>query len=65
MASKKQLELAEQQLIGFAHASAGHSIVQLAEAMGLTEREWASPKDRVRLKASDERDLDAYFQRRN
>lgn len=61
--SKKQLEMAEQQLVGFAHASAGHSIEQLAEAMGLTAREWDVLKDKVRLKPSDECDLDAHFQR--
>lgn len=65
MASKKQLELAEQQLVGFAHAKAGYDIEQLAESMGLTAKEWDALKGRVRLAAGDKRDLDAYFERRN
>lgn len=62
--SKKQLEMAEQQLVGFAHARAGHDVEQLAESMGLTQREWDALKDKVRLSERDERDLDAYFERR-
>lgn len=65
MASKKQLELAEQQLVGFAYAKAGHDIEQLAEGMALTAKEWDALKNKVRLSPSDERDLDAYFARRN
>lgn len=63
--SKKQLEMAEQQLVGFAHAKAGHSVEQLADGMGLTAKEWDALKDKVRLSVSDERDLDAYFERRS
>lgn len=63
MGKKKQLELAEQQLIGFAHAKAGFSAASLAEAMGLSAQEWATLRERVTLAKSDERELDSYFER--
>lgn len=65
MASKNQLELAEQQLAGFSHAKAGRDIEQLAEGRVMTAKEWDVLKDKVRLSPNDERDLDAYFARRN
>ena len=63
MATKKQIEFAEQQLVGFAHARAGYDVEQLAESMGLTKHEWEVLKDRVRLSPHDENYLDAYFER--
>lgn len=39
---KSDIELAEQQLIGFTYAKRGHSIVDLAESMGMTAEEWGN-----------------------
>ena len=39
-----QLELAEQQFIGYAHAKAGYGIELLASGMGLTAVEWEEIK---------------------
>lgn len=61
--SKKELEMAEQQLLGYAHAKAGYGVVQLAEAMGLTRREWSTLQDKVNLSLSDKNELNEYFSR--
>lgn len=57
---ERNIEMAEQQLTGFAHARAGYTISALAEGMGLTEAEWAKIKERglVYLGASDKDVLD-------
>lgn len=65
MGSKKQLELAAQQLIGYAHGKRGYSVTQLAEAMGLSAREWEKLRDDVTLPKGDAEELDDYFARRN
>lgn len=62
--SKKELEMAEHQLLGFAHAKAGYSVVQLADAMGLTSREWSALQDKVHLSPSDTHELNDYFSRK-
>lgn len=58
-----ELDMAEQQLTGFAHAKAGYEVPALAESMGLTKREWESIKRRgvVKLDNRDVAALDAYF----
>lgn len=62
--SKKQLEMAEQQLLGFAHAKAGYSVVDLADAMGLTKKEWDVLQDIVSLSLSDKNELNEHFSRK-
>ena len=57
-----QLKLAEAQIIGFAHASRGFAIKDLAESMGLTKREWLKIRDTVDLKELDKADLDEMFE---
>lgn len=61
--SKKEIEMAEQQLTGFAAARAGESIESLAGSMGLTASEWGKIKSRgnVTLSTNDEAALDGYF----
>jgi hypothetical protein len=61
--SKKDVEMAEQQLTGFASARAGESIESLAASMGLTAGEWDKIKSRgnVLLSKADEAALDGYF----
>lgn len=58
-----ELEMAEQQLTGFAHAKAGHSIEALADGMGLTASEWKGIQARgtVRLDNDDTEALNAHF----
>lgn len=56
-----QEELALAQLTGFAHASRGFSIKELAESMGLTKEEWIKLKNKAGLKSLDEEDLDEEF----
>lgn len=55
------IKLAEAQMIGFAHASRGYSVKDLARAMNLTKREWIKIRDSVDLKQSDKDDLDELF----
>lgn len=55
------IKLAEAQMIGFAHASKGYSIKDLARAMNLTKREWIKIRESVDLKQSDKDDLDDMF----
>ncbi len=57
-----QIKLAEAQLIGFAHASKGHSIKDLAESMGLKKSEWIKLRSKDDLKSLDRQDLDNHFQ---
>jgi len=58
-----ELDLAEQQLTGFAHAKAGYEVPALAESMGLTKYEWEAIKQRgmVKLDVQDVASLDVYF----
>ena len=60
---KKAIEMAEQQLTGFAAARAGESIESLAGSMGLTASEWDKIKSlgNVLLSRADEEALDGYF----
>ena len=39
-----QLDMAEQQILGFHHAKQGHSIEELVESMGLEKHEWEKLK---------------------
>lgn len=59
--SKRDLELARQQFIGFQYAKAGHEVEQLAEAMGLTAAEWDVLRDDVSLSERDKLALDQHF----
>ena len=61
--NKKEIEMAEQQLTGYASARAGESIESLAGSMGLTALEWEKIKTRsnVSLSKNDEEALDGYF----
>jgi len=61
--SKKEIEMAEQQLTGFAAARSGESVESLAGGMGLTANEWEEIKSRgnVALSINDEEALDGYF----
>ena len=61
----RQIDLAEMQMIGFAHASKGHGIKSLASSMGLTKSEWGRLKARVNLKEIDVIELDEYFEQLN
>ena len=56
-----QIKSAEAQLIGFAHASRGFSINELAESMGLSKREWLNLRDKINLKPLDKTDLDEKY----
>lgn len=55
------IKLAEAQLLGFAHASKGYSIKDLAQAMGLSKKEWLKLRHSIDLKPSDKAELDAMF----
>ena len=62
----KQLEMAAQQLTGFAHARAGYSITSLADGMGLTAKEWEAIKLRgvsLGLALIDIHELDTHFEK--
>jgi hypothetical protein len=56
-----QIKLAEAQLIGFAHASKGFGIKELADSMALTKREWLKLRDSINLKALDKEDLNEKY----
>jgi len=56
-----QIKLAEAQLIGFAHASRGYSIKNLADSMNLSKKEWIKLRDSVDLKPLDKEDLDERY----
>ena len=56
-----QIKLAEAQLIGFAHASKGYSIKELADSMDLTKREWLKLRDNVNIKPLDKAELDEKY----
>lgn len=60
--SKRNLELAQQQFVGYQHGVAGHGIESLAEGMGLTAEEWAALRETSGLSDSDKQALDRYFQ---
>lgn len=42
-----QLQLAEQQLLGYCHAIEGYSLKSLLDSMGLTKSEWKSLKSKM------------------
>lgn len=56
-----QIKMAEQQMIGFALASRGGSILALSESMGLSKSEWFKLRDAVNLKSSDKKSLDEKY----
>ena len=60
-----EIEMAEQQLTGYAHAKAGHGIEALADGMGLTAAEWDEIVNRglVRLDDCEAEALSAYLGR--
>lgn len=60
----KQLGFAEQQLMGYFHATKGHGLIELIEAMGLTKDEWVKLQDKYGLEYIDEEDkkaIDKHF----
>lgn len=59
----KQTELAEQQLLGYAHAARGFSLKQLIESMALTKSEWKTIKknNTTSLTESEISEIDDYF----
>ena len=59
--SKRELELAHQQFIGYRHAQSGGSVESLAEGMGLSASEWALVRDSAALSDRDKQALDHYF----
>lgn len=56
-----RLKLADAQLTGFAHASKGYRIEDLADSMGLKKSEWLKLREEVFLKDSDKKALDSFF----
>ena len=62
--SKRNLELATQQFIGYRHGQGGHSIESLAQGMGLTAAEWDALRSEVSLSDADKSSLDSYFNRK-
>lgn len=63
MSSEQELEMAEQQFIGFAHAKSGLGIIELAQGMVLTAPEWKQLRDTVPLDQLDIKALDDHFKR--
>lgn len=59
-----QLNMAEQQLIGFGHASQGFRITELADSMGLTKKEWIKLRENAPLKELDKKELDDFFNKK-
>ena len=58
---KSDIELAEQQIIGFTYAKRGYSIVNLAESMGMTAEEWEILKRSDYLSQQEVNELDDHF----
>lgn len=48
-----EIEMAEQQLTGFAHAKAGLGVEALADGMGLTVAEWKEILERGKVRLDD------------
>lgn len=59
--SKRYLEMARQQFVGFRHAQAGYAVEQLVEGMGLTAAEWDVLRGEVSLSEHDKLALDRHF----
>lgn len=62
-----QINLAEQQLLGFSHAKRGYSLTDLIIAMGLTIKEWKSLKKDYSLSYLNEDDyeeIENYFKKK-
>lgn len=61
--NKSDLEKAEQQFVGYAHAKGGYGAVSLAKGMALTAEEWVVLRDDVSgyLADDDLAELDAHF----
>jgi hypothetical protein len=59
-----ELEMAVQQFIGYGHAAQGYSVIDLAEAMGLTKTEYEQIAGDIQRKipGSDLSALHAHFQ---
>lgn len=55
--------MAEQQILGYAHAAQGHSLTMLVESMGLSRDEWAAilSNDVVRIPKDVVDEIDAFF----
>lgn len=53
-----QLELAEQQLVGYFHAKQGYSLRDLIESMGLGKEEWQKLKSKYPLDYIEKDDID-------
>ncbi|RDY57544.1 hypothetical protein [Flagellimonas nanhaiensis] len=60
-----QLNLVEQQLLGFCHAKQGYNLESLIDSMGLTNDEWQDMKNREMVDHIDETvidEIDGYFE---
>lgn len=58
------LDLADAQLIGFAHARRGLGVLSMIESMGLTREEWIEWKSKYTtsyLTPSEIQEIDSYF----
>jgi hypothetical protein len=66
MSEASQLEMAEQQLLGFAHAKQGFSVADLVDAMGLSEDEWNElhKQGQTHVNESDWNEVENYFAER-
>ena len=62
MSTKREREYAVQQFTGYAGAHNGHGIIGLAEAMGLTAKEWSQIRGDVQwLGHRNLEELDEHF----
>lgn len=64
--SKKQLDLADAQFIGFIQGRSDSRIISLVQGMGLTKREWEEYKASYPdiLSFADKDEIDDYFSKR-
>lgn len=53
---KHQLDLAEAQLLGYAHCRDGYNLAALVDAMGLTRAEWKELQDKYAMHYLDDDD---------
>lgn len=59
---KPEIELARMQFLGFLHAKAGYSLIDLVRAMGLNKKEWEEIKSKTNfLKHMDIEEIDEYL----
>lgn len=59
----KQIDIAEAQLRGWAHAAHGYSLKDLVESMGLKKSEWIILKETNILNSDEKQEVDEYFEK--